>query len=215
MGHWGLKCSGGKPLQPRNAPSPRTASPTVSQHGKSRYSPRSHNHHPGWDGKTDAIDVGEDHSPQDKIALHSIQPNGTTAATTHATGNTKGALTHDKLSINAINHGSIRNTHPKEIMVGDVCAPWCNEAYTTIQLAASASRRGTASLHIKFDIGAGGNILLLCVFQCLYPNWICPLAWIMSAPDSPPIMDPIYLYMVHSMAPSLGSQITLVLDPTE
>ena len=32
-----------------------------------------------------------------------------------------------------------------------------------------------------------------------------PLAWIMSVPDSSPIMDPIYLYMVHSMAPSLGS----------
>ena len=36
----------------------------------------------------------------------------------------------------------------------------------------------------------------------------CPLAWIMSAPDSPPITDPIYPYMVHSMGPSLGSQVT-------
>ena len=41
-----------------------------------------------------------------------------------------------------------------------------------------------------------------------------PLAWIMSAPNSPPITDPIYPYMVHSMGPSLGSQATLVLDPT-
>ena len=41
-----------------------------------------------------------------------------------------------------------------------------------------------------------------------------PLAWIMSAPDSPPTMDPIYLYMVHSVAPSLGSQTALVLNPT-
>ena len=42
----------------------------------------------------------------------------------------------------------------------------------------------------------------------------CPLAWIMSEPDSSPITDPIYLYMVHSMAPSLGSQTALVLNPT-
>ena len=43
----------------------------------------------------------------------------------------------------------------------------------------------------------------------------CPLAWITSAPDSPPITDPIYPYMVDSMAPSLGSQDALVLDPTK
>ena len=42
----------------------------------------------------------------------------------------------------------------------------------------------------------------------------CPLAWIMSVPDSLATMDPIYLYMVHSMGPSLGSQTALVLDPT-
>ena len=42
----------------------------------------------------------------------------------------------------------------------------------------------------------------------------CPLAWITTAPDSPPIMDPIYLYMLHFMAPSHGGQATLVLDPT-
>ena len=34
-------------------------------------------------------------------------------------------------------------------MVRDVCAPQCNEAYTTIQLPASASRKGTASLHVQ------------------------------------------------------------------
>ena len=49
-------------------------------------------------------------------------------------------------------------------MVGDVHAPQCNEAYTTIQLPASASRKGTASLCIKVDTGAGGNVLPLCVF---------------------------------------------------
>ena len=48
----------------------------------------------GGGGKTDIIDVGKDHSPQDEIALHYIQPNVT-----------------------------VGNTHPKEIMVRDVCAP--------------------------------------------------------------------------------------------
>ena len=59
-------------------------------------------------------------------------------------------------------------------MVGDVCAPQCNEAYTTIKLPASASRKGTASLHIKVDTRAGGNVLPLCVFKCLYPDQISP-----------------------------------------
>ena len=59
-------------------------------------------------------------------------------------------------------------------MVGDVCTPWCNEAYTTIQLPANASRKGTASLHVNVDTRAGGNVLPLCVFQWLYPNQISP-----------------------------------------
>ena len=36
----------------------------------------------------------------------------------------------------------------------------------------------------------------------------------MSIPDLLHTMDPIYLYMVHSEDPSLGSQIALVLAPT-
>ena len=88
MGHWGPKCHGGKPLQPRKAP------PPGSQQRKSRCPPRNHNHCFGQDNKTDAIYVGEEHSPQDEIALHYIQPNVT-----------------------------VRNTHPKEIMVRDVHAP--------------------------------------------------------------------------------------------
>ena len=63
-----------------------------------------------------------------------------------------------------------RNTHPKEIMVRDVCAPQCNEAYTTIQLPASASRKGTASLCIKVNTGAGGNVLPLHVFSMPIPR---------------------------------------------
>ena len=139
MGHWGPKCHGGKPLQTRNTP------PPGSQQRKSRYPPRNHNTRQGRRNKTDAIDIREDHSPQDEVALHHIQHSTTTW-----------------------------NTHPKEIMVGDVCAPQCNEAYTTIQLPASASRKGTASLCIKVDTGAGGNVLPLRVFRCLYPDQISP-----------------------------------------
>ena len=139
MGHWGPKCCGGKPLQPRNAP------PPGSQLRKSRCPPRNHNHCHGWDNKTDAIDVSKYHSPRDEIALHYIQPNATA-----------------------------RNTHPKEIVVRDVHAPWCNKAYTTMQLPASASRKGTALLCIKVNTRSGGNVLPLCVFRCLYPNQISP-----------------------------------------
>ena len=42
----------------------------------------------------------------------------------------------------------------------------------------------------------------------------CPLAWMMSVPDTLHITDPMYLYMVHSVGPSLGSQATLVLNHT-
>ena len=168
MGHWGPKCHGGKPLQPRKAPS------TGSQQVKSRHPPRNHNCCPGWGGKTDAIDIDEDHSPQDEIALHHIQHNVTTVATACTTGNTKGAPTHDELFIDATSDGTIRITHPEEIMVGDVCAPQCNEAYTTIQLPASANRKGTALLCIKVNTRAGGNVLPLCDFQWLYPDQISP-----------------------------------------
>ena len=86
IGHWGMKCHCGKPPQLKNAPPPRNATPTGSQHGKSRCPPRSHNCHPGRSGKTDVIDVGEDHSPQDEIALHGIHTNVTTVAIAHTTG---------------------------------------------------------------------------------------------------------------------------------
>ena len=119
--------------------------PPGSQQRKSRCPPRNHNHCQGWKNKTDAIDVREDHNPQDEIALHYIQPNTT-----------------------------VRKTHPEEIMVGDVCAPQCSEAYTTIQLPASTSRKGIVSLCIKVDTGAGGNVLPLHVFWCLYPDQISP-----------------------------------------
>ena len=85
IGHWGLKCHGGKPPQPKNAPLPRNAPPTGSKHGKPRCPPRSHSCHPGRGGKTNTIDVDKDHSPQDEIAVHGIQANVTTVATACAT----------------------------------------------------------------------------------------------------------------------------------
>ena len=109
-----------------------------------------------------------------EIALHGIQTSVTTVATACATGNTKVAPTHDELFIDAIKYSTIGNTHPKEIMVGDVHTPRCNEAYTTVQLPASASRKGKASLCIKVDTRAGGNVLPLHVFRCLYLNQISP-----------------------------------------
>ena len=130
---------------------------------------------PPWQGgKTDATDLGKDHSPQDKIVPYCIQANMTTIATTCTTVNTKEALTYDELLIDVINYGTVGDTHPEKIVVGDVHAPWCNEAYTTVQLPTSASSKGTASLCIKVDTGAGGNVLPLGIFKCLYPNWINP-----------------------------------------
>ena len=182
MGHWGPKCHGGKPLQPRNPP------PPGSQQRKSRCPPRNHNNCHGHSNKTDTIDVSEDHIHQDEIALHYIQHNVT-----------------------------VRHTHLKEIMVGDVCAPQCNEAYTTIQLPASASRKGITSLCVKVDTRAGGNVLPLCVFQCLYPDQISPaglptgldhVSTRLTAYNGSHI--PIY---GDSVGPSLGSQTTLALNP--
>ena len=68
----------------------------------------------------------------------------------------------------------VLNDNGCDIMVGDVYAQQCNEAYTTIQLPASASRKGTASLHVKVDTRAGGNMLPLHVFRHLYPDQISP-----------------------------------------
>ena len=54
----------------------------------------------------------------------------------------------------------------------DVHAPHTNEAYTTVCLPASASNKGMASLWIKLNTGANGNVLPLHLFRHLYPNHI-------------------------------------------
>ena len=72
---------------------------------------------------------------------------------------TKVAPTYIELFIDVINYGTIGDIHPEEIVIDVVCAPWCNEAYTMVELPASASSRGTASLCIEVDTGAGSNVL--------------------------------------------------------
>ena len=67
--------------------------------------------------------------------------------------NTEEAPPCNEVFVNAVDCGTVGDTHPEEIVVDDVCAPWCNEAYTTVQLPASASCKGTASLHVKVDTG--------------------------------------------------------------
>ena len=210
IGHWGPKCCSGKPPQPKNAPLPRNAPLTGSQHWKSSHPPRSHNHCPGRGGKTDAIDVGKDHSPQDEIALYGIQANVTTVATACAAGNTRGAPTHDELFIDAINYGTIGNTHPKEIMVGDV---WAHSAtkhtplYSCLQVPAEEKQPHSISRStLELEIMCCPSMYFDVFIKTRSVQLACPLAWITSAPDSLPIMDPIYPYMVHSVAPSLGGQ---------
>ena len=168
----GTKCHSGKPPQPKNAPLPRNALPTGSQHGKSRCPPWSHSCCPGRGGKTDAIGVGEDHSPQDEIVLYGIQANVTTIATICTTVHTQETPTYDELFIDAINYRTAGDTHPEEIVVDDVHAPQCNKAYTMVRLPANTSSKGTASLHLK--VHTGGNVLPLHEFWCLYPNQISP-----------------------------------------
>ena len=80
----------------------------------------------------------------------------------------------DELFIDAVDCGTIGDTHPDKIVVDDVCTPQCNEAYMMVKLPASASSKGRASLHIKVNTRAGGNVLPLHVFKCLYPDWIRP-----------------------------------------
>ena len=198
--------------------STKKCTPTGSQQVKSRCPPRNHNCHPGQGGQTDAIDVSEDHSPQDEIALHHLQPNVTTVATAWATGNKKGAPTHDELFIEATNDGTIRIIHPKEIMVGDIHphgAMRHTPPYSCLQVPAEKVKPHSMSRSIpELEAMYYPTMFFNGSIKTRSTQLACPLAWIMSAPDSPPITDPIYPYMVHSMAPSLGSHATLVLNPT-
>ena len=122
----------------------------------------------------------------------------------------------DKLFADTVNYGSAGDTHLEEIVIDAIHDPRCNKAYATVKLPASISSKGTASLHVKVDTRAGSNVLPLHVQALNVSTWTgsAQLAWIMSAPGSLPITDPIYCYMAHSVAPLSGSQVALAFDLT-
>ena len=100
--------------------------------------------------------------------------------------NTEEAPPCDELFIDTFDCGTVGDTHPEEIVVEDVHASQCNEAYTMVQLPASINSKGTTSLCIKVNTEAE---VMCCpsVFsnistQTGSAQMACPLASIMSAP---------------------------------
>ena len=91
---------------------------------------------------------------------------------------------HKDLFIAAMNCGTVGDMHPKEMIIDNISSQQCSEAYTVIKLPASASSKGTTSVHVKIDTRSGGNILPLCLFQQLHPK--------QTSPDGLPIgLDPV------------------------
>ena len=91
---------------------------------------------------------------------------------------------HKDLFIAAMDCGTVGDVHPKEMIIDNISSQQCNEAYTVIKLPASASSKGTPSVHVKIDTGSGGNILPLCLFQQLHLK--------QTSPDGLPIgLDPV------------------------
>ena len=124
----------------------------------------------------------------------------------------------DELFANIVNCGTAGDAHPDEIVIEHVHALRCNKAYTMLKLPASISSKGTASLHVKVNTRAGGSVLpLVCSnvsTQTGSAQLAYPLAWITLGPGSLPTTDPIYPYIVHSVAPLSGSQAALTSDLT-
>ena len=80
--------------------------------------------------------------------------------------------------------GMVGDVHPKEMIIDNISSQQCNEAYTVIKLPASASSKGTTSVHVKIDTRSGGNILPLHLFQQLHQK--------QTSPDGLPIgLDPV------------------------
>ena len=83
--------------------------------------------------------------------------------------------------------GMVGDVHPKEMIIDNISSQQCNEAYTFIKLPASASSKGTASVHVKIDTGSGGNILpSICSNSCIQnklAQMACPLAWTLYKPS--------------------------------
>ena len=92
---------------------------------------------------------------------------------------------HKDLFIAAMNCGPVGDMHPKEMIIDNISSQQCSEVYAVIKLPASASSKGTASVHVKIDTRSGGNILPLHLFQQLHPK--------QTSPDGLPIgLDPIW-----------------------
>ena len=91
---------------------------------------------------------------------------------------------HTDLFIAAMDCRTVGDMHPKEIIIDNISSQWCNDAYMAIKLPASASSKGTTSVHVKIDSGSGGNILPLRLFQQLHLK--------QTSPDGLPIgLDPV------------------------
>ena len=73
-----------------------------------------------------------------------------------------------------MNCGMVGDMHPKEMIIDNISSDQSSEAYTIIKLPASASSKGTASVHVKINTGSGGNILPLRLFQQLHPKQTSP-----------------------------------------
>ena len=87
--------------------------------------------------------------------------------------------------------------------------------YSYLQVPAEEEQPHSVSrLTPELEVMCYPSVYFYVFIQTRSAQLACPLAWIMSVPDSLPITDPIYPYMVHSVAPSLGNQATLVLNPT-
>ena len=97
-----------------------------------------------------------------KTSCHQCQEKGKRADIVQVS--TKEMPSCDELFADTVNCGTAGDTHPEEIVIDDVCAPRCNEAYAMVKLPASISSKGTTSLHVKVNNRAGGNVLPLHVF---------------------------------------------------
>ena len=98
----------------------------------------------GKKGHTDFIDVDEYDGQYDEIDIHFI--------------NVKPDLSF--------------TDDPDEMKVDDVAKLRKTEAYTIGHLLISCEGKTNASIHMKGDTGAGGNVMLLRFFERLYPNQI-------------------------------------------
>ena len=81
---------------------------------------------------------------------------------------------HKDSFIAAVACRTVGDVHPKEMIIDNISSQQCNKAYMVIKLPASASSKGTTSVHVKIDTRSGGNILPLHLFQQLHPKQTSP-----------------------------------------